>query len=89
MYDEAKVVPSTNLMDRWIVSFTQSLLLFVKQVRRGWVGAAHEDFYEVGGLLVISRPTSPVYSKVEFLYIGCSLKNGTIFCALSVESASE
>ena len=32
MYDEGKVVPSTNLMDRWIVSFTQSLLLFVKQV---------------------------------------------------------
>ncbi|XP_043220915.1 isoleucine--tRNA ligase, cytoplasmic-like [Amphibalanus amphitrite] len=31
MYDEGKVVPSTNLMDRWIVSFTQSLLLFVKQ----------------------------------------------------------
>ena len=32
LYDEARAAPSTNLMDRWIVSFTQSLLLFVKQV---------------------------------------------------------
>ncbi|XP_037070614.1 isoleucine--tRNA ligase, cytoplasmic-like [Pollicipes pollicipes] len=31
VYDEANVSPSTNLMDRWIVSFTQSLLLFVKK----------------------------------------------------------
>ena len=35
MFEEKKLQESNNYMDRWILSFTQSLLLFVKQEMDG------------------------------------------------------
>ena len=35
MYEEKKLHESSNYMDRWILSFTQSLLLFVKKEMDG------------------------------------------------------
>ena len=34
-YDASQLKASDNIMDRWIISFTQSLLLFIKQEMAG------------------------------------------------------
>lgn len=35
VYEEKKLQESNNYMDKWILSFTQSLLLFVKEEMNG------------------------------------------------------
>jgi len=36
VYSESSVEQADNYMDRWIVSFTQSLVMFVKQEMQGF-----------------------------------------------------
>ncbi len=67
VYEEAKLKESDNFMDRWILSFTQSLLLFLKQEMDGTI-------WRFQFIIIIIIKTNivialPNTSKLRFMHI--------------------
>ncbi len=39
-FDESQLCPTTNVMDKWILAYTQSLIKFVHEEMKGMLRAA-------------------------------------------------